>query len=399
MNRHHRNNLPTQPSKARAVALMFLMVLNFFLNSPRLNALVGIQYVKLALWCLLALAVWQAPRQRPHAKLRHRSFLNWWALTLGLIYIFATIGAGLLDGFGKSPYDHSFRGLAANCLLMGTGLIAREIIRSYLVNSLTREENYLVFGVIALLMALSDFTPEKFTELKSTEEVVRFTGQYFAPELSKSVLAAYLAYLGGAVPAIIYLGAVLTFHWVSPILPDLKWITAGFVGILCPVFSLMAIQSIYTTQAKELRRRDYADEGAAGWIATSLVSIAIIWFAVGVFPVYPTVVATGSMKPGINPGDITLVRKVSDVKELQTGDVIQFKRDGILISHRVIQVLSKHGAVSFRTKGDNNSGPDFGVVEPKQVKGKVIQVLPKLGWPTLLLKSKRDVPIDQISGK
>src|SRR5690606_32721854 len=103
--------------------------------------------------------------------------------------------------------------------------------------------------------------------------------------------------LGGPVLSIIYLGIIQGFHWLSPILTDLKWITTALVGILCPVFFLISLQTIYLSHTKQLKKREQADENPIGWAITSVLSIAIIWFAVGVFPIYPSVIATGSMEP------------------------------------------------------------------------------------------------------
>ena len=47
------------------------------------------------------------------------------------------------------------------------------------------------------------------------------------------------------------------------------------------------------------------------------------------------------MEPEIKPGDIILVERIVDIEginKLKVGDIIQFQRDGILISHRIIDI-------------------------------------------------------------
>ena len=51
-------------------------------------------------------------------------------------------------------------------------------------------------------------------------------------------------------------------------------------------------------------------------------SVAIIWFAVGLFPLYPSVILTGSMEPDIMPGDVVLVAKW--IVTLLRSDIIVF---------------------------------------------------------------------------
>jgi signal peptidase len=193
------------------------------------------------------------------------------------------------------------------------------------------------------------------------------------------------------------MGVIQAFLHLSPILPDLSWLLVAFIGVLCPVFSLIVMQSIYMKEAKLIRKSAEYKEGVLGWIFTSLLSIAIIWFSVGVFPVYPSVIATGSMEPMIKPGDVILVKKITDIEQVNIGDVIQFKRGKILISHRVIEILEdEERGICYRTKGDNNSAADFELVYPEHLKGRIVYVVPKVGWPTLFIKSRDSEPIENV---
>ena len=162
----------------------------------------------------------------------------------------------------------------------------------------------------------------------------------------------------------------------------------------------MSMQAIYQNESRQIKVREKDEENPLGWMITSILSILIIWFSVGVFPIYPSVIATGSMEPMIKPGDVILVRKTVDmegINNLKVGDVIQFKRDNILISHRIIDIINdeKEG-LSFRTKGDNNSGADTELVKPQDIRGIIVYNVPKIGWPTLLIKSNKDIPLDDI---
>jgi len=49
---------------------------------------------------------------------------------------------------------------------------------------------------------------------------------------------------------------------------------------------------------------------------------------------------------------------------------------------RVIEGFPKEG-ISFKTKGDNNTGADTELVKPEDVKGIITYTVPKIGWPTL----------------
>jgi len=387
-------------SLVRCLLLSGLMLCFYVIDNPsiiaRMNSTVYNYIIKPGFWLGLTYFAGCLPKVRSKSKQRYRSFINWWAFNFSAILVAVLIMGGIVDGFGKSPYNHSISGIFLNIVLVGSMLTGRERVRSYLVNSLTDKENYYVFILVALFMTFTGISLNRFSNLHGIEDMVRFAAQHAAPEFSENLFAVYLAYLGGPLPSGIYLGIVQAFNWFSPVLPNMKWITAALIGVLCPVFSMTIMQNMYAVEARTVKRRDREGESPLSWILTSLLSIAIIWFAVGVFPVYPSVVATGSMEPMIKPGDVILVNKSIDINNLKTGDVIQFQSENILISHRIIEIIEDSKSKSFRTKGDNNSIPDREAVKPELVKGKVIRVVPKIGWPTLLLKSKKDIPMEKI---
>jgi signal peptidase I len=70
---------------------------------------------------------------------------------------------------------------------------------------------------------------------------------------------------------------------------------------------------------------------------------------------------TGSMSPGIDPGDVIVVTPLP-VSEVQAGMIITYHipiDDHRLVSHRVLSVqTSPDGTVTVQTKGDANDAPD-----------------------------------------
>lgn len=390
---------PTRISKAKCLllvgCLLFLYILDNLSILPAIN-FESIDYIKPLLWIGFALLIWKIPRIRFSGKLKHKNNITGWAVIFGLINIMVLIFAGFFFGFGKSPYNQTLVGILINIYTVGTKLIGKETARNYLVNSLTKEEKYSVFIPITLFMTLLNFPVMSFIKQKGLEAMVKYVAQYIAPDLCQNLLATYMSFLAGCIPSLLYMSILQAFNWLSPVLPDLNWITASFIGILCPVFSLTAMQSIYFKETKIFKKREEKKQRSFGWVVTCLISIFMVWFAVGVFPVYPSVIATGSMEPMIKPGDMILVRKIlkeEEVSELKEGDIIQFKRGDILISHRIIKIVEDDKGKSFVTKGDNNSSVDSELVKPEYLKGKISYVVPKIGWLTLLVKQKQDNPI------
>ncbi|HHE64731.1 MAG TPA: signal peptidase I, partial [Bacteroidetes bacterium] len=86
-------------------------------------------------------------------------------------------------------------------------------------------------------------------------------------------------------------------------------------------------------------------------------------------------VLSGSMSPAMNAGDIVLISKINP-EEIKNGDIITFREGKTFTTHRVVEIVNN----SFRTKGDANEDPDMKVIKTEQVVGKVIFVIPFLGY-------------------
>lgn len=105
------------------------------------------------------------------------------------------------------------------------------------------------------------------------------------------------------------------------------------------------------------------------------------------------VVTSGSMEPGIDPGDVVMV----DVgeKRPEVGDVITFKpqdSSSVFITHRIVSVRGgDKSPAEFVTKGDANPSIDLEPVLTNQVVGAVVAVIPVMGRVTLGLRDPRFV--------
>lgn len=75
----------------------------------------------------------------------------------------------------------------------------------------------------------------------------------------------------------------------------------------------------------------------------------------------PLIVLTGSMEPEIMSGDLIIVKQI-DENEVQVGDVIAFfdpaGNGSSIVTHRVVEVVTEGGTLSFRTQGDANNIED-----------------------------------------
>lgn len=78
-------------------------------------------------------------------------------------------------------------------------------------------------------------------------------------------------------------------------------------------------------------------------------------------------VATGSMKPVISPNDLIFVKITKNVSK---GDIITFKDNGSIVTHRLIDINNN----KYITKGDANNTSDIGISK-SDIIGKVVHVI------------------------
>jgi len=104
-------------------------------------------------------------------------------------------------------------------------------------------------------------------------------------------------------------------------------------------------------------------------------------------PIPVVVVASGSMQPALDVGDLVIVQGLN-VTQIKEKDIIVFdlteNNDTTRTIHRVVDIqILPNGTRSFTTKGDNNTSSDPTPVLEDQVYGRVIYRIPLLGYLAL----------------
>lgn len=95
-------------------------------------------------------------------------------------------------------------------------------------------------------------------------------------------------------------------------------------------------------------------------------------------------VLSGSMKPAIPLGSIIFIQRAP---YYEAGDVIAFKQDSTIITHRVVSEQNIDGKLFYQTKGDANNSEDLRLVAPDQVLGKTVLKAHHIGKLVVFLKT------------
>lgn len=116
---------------------------------------------------------------------------------------------------------------------------------------------------------------------------------------------------------------------------------------------------------------------SGGLLSLMLVAVVGVWMLLattGNLPIKVFLVQSGSMEPTIMTGDVIVVAN----DNISLNDVVTF-RDSTnrVVTHRIIEV---NKGQEFVTKGDANRNEDRETIRESQIIGKVVMVIPKVGF-------------------
>lgn len=130
-----------------------------------------------------------------------------------------------------------------------------------------------------------------------------------------------------------------------------------------------------------------------GWTAGLAVDVLLVYtilLAVLVFCAttvpallgYQTMlVSSGSMAPTIQVGDAVVIHRTT-ADAVRPNDIVTYAapRSPGVVTHRVLQVRDIDGRRWLQTKGDAAARPDPNLTPGEAVRGKVVLVLPRMGY-------------------
>ncbi len=132
----------------------------------------------------------------------------------------------------------------------------------------------------------------------------------------------------------------------------------------------------------------------AKWIGSVFLVLSILtvllffvgprFLGISFFTIY-----SGSMDPSIPIGSVAAVYP-TEASSIQVGDIIAYSSPteaDKMIVHRVVEVITDNGLVSFRTAGDGNSIADGYMVPTNNIVGRVWFHLPFLGYFAYFVKT------------
>ncbi len=82
----------------------------------------------------------------------------------------------------------------------------------------------------------------------------------------------------------------------------------------------------------------------------------------------PFIVLSESMETDIAVGDLVIVYEVKE-EELDVGEIIAYRIEDTVITHRIVEINEASGIRQYITKGDNNDQNDEGYITMNNIEG------------------------------
>lgn len=305
-------------------------------------------------------------------------------LIILMIYFLLTYLFGLMIGFSRTIYKLNLSNLLKNIIPDLIFIFLCEILRFQLVRKANKNTKLIVLSAIAISIFEISINFIAF-DLSYADGVYEFIGIGILSVICKNILLTILAKFADYVNAIFYRIVSEIYIYIVPIVPALGPYLTSVFNIILPI--LISITTINETRKKINEKPKNKNK------ANALASIVIVFLLIlvglnsGFFRYQTLVVGSNSMKNYMEKGDVILIKrlKTREKNSVEIGEILVFRYDNKVISHRVYDKEKRNNKVYYITKGDNNSQIDLTATEENHVIGLVKIRFKNLGLPSIWL--------------
>ena len=241
-------------------------------------------------------------------------------------------------------------------------------------------------AVVVLFILFDTFNSYHFSTFNNQYEVLKFLSLLILPVIAENISYSYVSKKMGYKPVIVFELIFSLYPYLLPIVPSPSAYVTSIIYLVVPILFAYRISKFFDLKKDDLIPRDYMKKKFSGIILPITITLILVYFYSGYFKYYAIAIASGSMEPKVNKGDIVIVNQRA--KELKKGDVIAFKQNKIIMVHRIVKIIKYDGEDLYYTKGDANNKIDDFITEKNMIVGKVVVRLPSIGYPTIWFNKK-----------
>ena len=303
-----------------------------------------------------------------------------------IIYFILYYLFGLIVTFAKTGNYYNIRGLKDFIIPTVFYIILREYLRYNIMNKSEGSKIAIITSIIMLIWF--DISNAIFyRQFTSNYNIFIFIALTLLPAISNNISFSYITSKTGYKPVILYSIAMNVYYYLIPIVPNPSEYIVSIINLILPILLCRRVYLFIKKTRDEEISRDYKKRHYGWLILSSIITIVLVYFTSGYFKYWAIAVASGSMSPNINKGDVAIIDKITNdnYSNIKKGDVLAFKYDKVTIVHRVVNIAQDQGHYYFYTKGDANSHEDNFTIEEEMIIGVVNIKIPWIGIPTVWL--------------
>lgn len=362
------------------ISIMIILFLNSFVSSI-LSSNLKIIFLALILLLFRFLFGFEKDRHR-HAKSVCLEIIIYLLIYFILYYL-----SGLLTGFAMSTRFTTIEGLVKVVLPVIITIPLQEVLRYMMLSKSEGSKLLVVMTCIIFIIfdLVGTYDPDTFS---GAYPIFLFIATYLLPSISRNIFCSYVSMKSGYKPTILYLMIIRTYSFFVPIIPNPNVYLYSIFELITPAIFMYYIYKFFKKkQDEEVLRRKQKNKAIALVLPTLLV-VFLVYITSGYFHYHAIAVASGSMTPAILKGDVVIIEKTDghfdDVKE---GQVIAYKKDKIIVVHRLYKKIKVGNEYFFYSKGDANDFVDNYKITEEMMIGVVNVRVPFVGYPTVWLNN------------
>ena len=294
---------------------------------------------------------------------KQKKILKTVIICLLFYFIFIYI-SGLFTGFARTIYTFGFTDIIYNIIPTIIYIVLMELIR-YIY--LTKSDNNKVIIILSCIIFIlyDSFSKYYLYNFSVSDDVYEYIGLVVLTSIYRIVMETYI--------------------FIIPIVPNFG---PYLNSVLETAFPLLVGLILIKPTVKFLpspKKNRYSR--IASFIVPTILLI-IVLLNTGLIKYQMFVIGSNSMNTYIYRGDVIIARRANskEVKNIKKGEILVFRWNNKIISHRVYNVIKKDGKVYFKTKGDNNDQVDNNIAKEKDVIGTVSFRIKYIGLPSIWLR-------------
>ena len=368
--------------KRKILVFIFFFLFILLINGLFYNFLSGFK-INLFLGVLLFLFKIQNGLEKSKSRYIKTCILNLIIYLLSFFIIYYL--SGLILGFVRTDNYFTLYGFTTFIINTFIYIILREILR---YNLLTKGENINHIVIYTLIFFI-------ILDLTNTMYYYNFGGKYkmflffslqVLPVISNNILATLLSKRVGYKPSILFFEVIGLYSYIIPIVPNPNKYVYSIIWFLFPIIVFYREYQNFKKNDDEFLTQNYNKKPIFVMAISFIITLVLVYFTSGYFRYQAIVIASNSMKPVINKGDTVIIKKLDkNFETLRKDDVIAFKYSGVLVVHRIVNIIKDRDKLYIYTKGDFNKVEDSFVVEEEMIYGVVETKIPLIGYPTVWL--------------